>query len=135
MKSKIKIISIFSAIILLIFIGIILINNNEKQFKKVNMISGSIEQINEYKIYEFGISDNDICKSIEETVNQVINEYSESIDFEYVDVTKNISLSNIYSINSVPTFIIVDKNGDVKYRLSGSINKDELIEFIGKVRE
>lgn len=136
MKRKNKLIFFsFLLVIVLCSIFFIIKNKSEKNMKKVNLLSGDIEQTKEYKLYEFGIEDNDISKAMKEIVNEVVNEYSGDIDYEYVDVTKNISLSNIYNIEAIPTFIIVDLQGNVKYRKTGKITKNELIEFVNKINK
>lgn len=136
MKIKNKLLYLIIGLVIIIcIICIILKINDHDNFKEVNLLSGNIEQTKEYKLYEFGIRENSICKSMDDIVNEVIEKYADDIDFEYVDVTKNITLPNLYSINSVPTFIIVDLNGDVKYRTSGIMTKEELINFINKVNK
>lgn len=136
MKRKNKLIFFsFLLVIVLCSIFFIIKNKSEKNMKKVNLLSGDIEQTKEYKLYEFGIEDNDISKAMKEIVNEVVNEYSGDIDYEYVDVTKNISLSNIYNIEAIPTFIIVDLQGNVKYRKTGKMTKNELIEFVNKINK
>lgn len=134
MKVKNKLIYILIVLIVLIFVLFIILKNNSKSnFKKIDLLSGNIEQTKDYKLYEFGIKENQICKSMDNIVEEVVNEYIDDIDFEYVDVTKNMSLSNLYSINSVPTFLIIDINGNVKYRKSGVMTKEELIKFINNI--
>lgn len=132
MKRKYIFLSLI-VILLVIFSFVYVICNNENKFQKVNITSGKIEQTKKYKLYEFGISDNSICMEIDEMVKETLNEKSEYLDFEYVDVTKNMSLSNIYNINAIPTFVIVDLQGNVKYRKTGIITKNELLEFINSV--
>lgn len=134
MKVKNKLICISIILVALTFILFIIFkNNNKSNFKKIDLLSGNIEQTKDYKLYEFGIKENQICKSMDNIVEEVVNEYIDDIDFEYVDVTRNMSLSNLYSINSVPTFLIIDINGNVKYRKSGVMTKEELIKFINNI--
>lgn len=134
MRNKLVFLS-FLLVIILCSIFFMVKNKNETSFKEVNLLSGNIEQTKEYKLYEFGIEENEISKSMVEIVNEVVNAYNEKIDFEYVDVTKNMSLSNIYNIEAIPTFIIVDLQGNVKYRKTGSMTKNELLEFINKINK
>lgn len=134
MKIKNKLVCILSILIALILVLFIILKfNNTSNFKKINLLSGNIEQTKDYKLYEFGIKENQICKSMDDIVEEVVNKYTNDIDFEYVDVTKNMSLSNLYSINSVPTFLVVDINGDVKYRKSGIMTKEELNIIINNI--
>lgn len=135
-KNKLILISIILVILVcILFIIFKLYDNNNNNFKKVNLLSGQIEQTKEYKLYEFGIKENSVCKSVDNIVEEVVDKYIEDIDFEYIDVTENMSLSNLYSINSVPTFIIIDINGNVKYRKSGVMTKEELIDFINYIKK
>lgn len=132
MKLISKVICFIIVIILIVSICFIMYKD-KNNYKKVNMTSGNVEQTKDYKLYEFGISNNDICMKIDNMVNEVMSENADNLDFEYIDVTKNMSLSNIYNINAVPTFIIVDLQGNVKYRKTGTLTRNELIEFINKV--
>ncbi|MDO4282731.1 MAG: thioredoxin family protein [Clostridia bacterium] len=133
LKNKWICLSLTVVLLVIVVCSIIIVKRNESNFSRVDLFSGTVVQTKEYKLYEFGIEDNDICKNMDNIVEEIRNEYSELIDFEYIDVTKNMTLSNIYSIESVPTFLIVDLQGNVKYRKTGSMTKEELIDFINKI--
>jgi protein disulfide-isomerase len=47
-----------------------------------------------------------------------------------VDDPKNAPIANRYSVDTIPTILIVDAGGDVLQR-TGSISRAELVEFLG----
>ncbi len=131
-KSLYVILLTIVACIFVIILYNVIINSDNKNYKKVNLTSGKIEQTKEYKLYEFSMDSEDKLIEFNEIVSEVMQGYSDKLDFEYINVTKNMSMTNIYNINSIPTILITNKNGDVKFRLEGIITKNELINWIEK---
>lgn len=124
-------------ILAIIILGILLlssflfINKQEKNtWKEVNVLLSNKRQDHEYKLYEFGMKGNDISDGMDQIVAEVVKQYEEKIDFEFIDVTASTAIVNAYNINSIPTFIIIDKGGHVKYRTKGKMTKEELEQFI-----
>ena len=70
---------------------------------------------------------------MEDIVKEITEKYKNDIDFEYVDVNDNLSLTNKYNVNYLPEFIIVDENGDVVTRKIGAMDKQALDDMISGV--
>jgi predicted DsbA family dithiol-disulfide isomerase len=49
-----------------------------------------------------------------------------------MDVEENELEVEKYQVRAVPTTVILDENDELKYKLSGNISKDELINIIKK---
>ena len=97
---------------------------------------GAIEQVernHKYKLFEFGSDYCSACDSMEDIVKEITEKYKNDIDFEYVDVNDNLSLTNKYNVNYLPEFIIVDENGDVVTRKIGAMDKQALDDMISGV--
>lgn len=51
------------------------------------------------------------------------------IKFQFIDVDDNLDLVKKYEIKSVPTFILIDDNKEIK-RMNGAKTREEFEEFI-----
>ena len=58
-KSLYVILLTIVACIFVIILYIVIINSDNKNYKKVNLTSGKIEQTKEYKLYEFSMDSED----------------------------------------------------------------------------
>jgi thioredoxin-related protein len=56
------------------------------------------------------------------------------IGVNYVDAEYNSSLAEKYSVSSVPTIIVADPSGNVVYRNSGVMSKEQLFAALTKFR-
>lgn len=101
--------------------------------KKLVELNKTTIQTKEYKLYEFVGPECEGCDLMEETYNKAKEKYSDSLEFEEVDVTLNINLTNKYNINTIPSYIIVDKEGNVKKRETGYIEEEEFFKLIEDV--
>ena len=130
-KKKKQIILAIIILGIVILSSFIFINKQEKNtWKEVNVLLSSQKQDHEYKLYEFGMKGNDISDEMDQIVAEVVKQYEDVIEFEFIDVTASTAIVNAYNINSIPTFILIDKEGRVKYRTKGKMTKDELKQFI-----
>jgi thioredoxin len=71
------------------------------------------------------------CKSYT-PIFETVSEELENVDFYSVDVDDEIEISNMFSIRSVPTTIIIGKDGK-KNSFSGSMQKGKLLELINSI--
>ncbi len=133
MKKKQRVIIFFIILMIIMISIIVLIIPQKDEWNQVNITKGEIEQTKDYKLYEFAIKGNEICDSMDEIVEDVIYRYSNLLDYEYVDVTENMGLSNIYNIVSVPTFLLVDQEGKVIERRVGKMTREELIDMLSGI--
>lgn len=69
------------------------------------------------------------CKSMHPILEQVKEKLGDKIRIIKIDVDKHRSLSQQYSIQAVPTFIIF-KNGEIKHRFSGGMQRVNLIHLL-----
>lgn len=72
------------------------------------------------------------CKMFKPVVEMVSSELG--IHINYVNVDYDASLSERYSVTSVPTIIILEMSGDVLYRNSGVMSKDQLSRVLNQFR-
>ena len=70
------------------------------------------------------------CLLMDNTINNVAQEYAEKVAVVKVDVSLNPTLSKLYGVRGLPT-VIVFKNGDEVIKKSGSLTKNQLIKLIG----
>lgn len=65
------------------------------------------------------------CKMFKPIVQQVSQETGVGIN--YVNVDYDASLSQKYDIKSIPTIVILDAAGNVQWRHTGVLQRDQLI--------
>ena len=120
-------------ILILLVIGFkLLFTTNEDEWERIGAIE-QVERNHKYKFFEFGSDYCSACDSMEDIVKEITEKYKNDIDFEYVDVNDNLSLTNKYNVNYLPEFIIVDENGDVVTRKIGAMDKQALDDMISGV--
>lgn len=49
--------------------------------------------------------------------------------FKFIDVDSEIELAQVFNVQSIPTFILME-NGEPVKRIHGAQTKDQLLEFI-----
>lgn len=57
------------------------------------------------------------------------------IESEYFDADKNADLVEKHSVQDLPTFIYIDKNGEELDRQHGIIPKDKIVEMLTKHKD
>lgn len=70
------------------------------------------------------------CKGL----SMVVEGVKDSIDtpIEDIDIEQNTEMAIKYGVRSVPTMIVVNDAGEVIRRKTGTMNEEELLEFIGE---
>ena len=71
------------------------------------------------------------CKMMEPYFKEIIHQVGDKARILKVDVDKNSYASEIYDIRGVPTLMIF-KNGEIKWRQTGLVQKNELLELLKK---
>lgn len=69
------------------------------------------------------------CKMLAPILKAVKEELGEDVKIIKIDVDKNQQLAAQYQVRGVPTMLIF-KNGEQKWRQSGVLQKDDLIQVI-----
>lgn len=64
------------------------------------------------------------CKMFKPIVQQVSQETG--VDINYVNVDYDASLSQRYDIKSIPTIVILDAAGNVQWRHTGVLQREQL---------
>lgn len=72
------------------------------------------------------------CKVFKPIVQQTSQELG--IIINYIDAEYNSSLAEKYSISSVPTIIVADPSGNIVYRNSGVMSKDQLSNILSQYK-
>lgn len=60
-----------------------------------------------------------VCKHIQPIMDQLLDQFKDSINFVKVDVEENMELAESFNINALPSFLIVDKH-EVKEQVIGA---------------
>jgi len=71
------------------------------------------------------------CKTLAPILEDVSSELGGKAHILKVDVDKNPSAAAHYNIRGVPTMILF-KNGEIKWRQSGVVGRNELLNIISK---
>lgn len=85
-----------------------------------------------YIVYNFSSELCTYCDMMDPIYNKMKEEYGSNLDFKYVDVDEEYTLTNKYKIQYTPTFIIVDNTGKVVDKKVGFVPEGEFREFIDK---
>jgi len=69
------------------------------------------------------------CKQMLPIVTELSNEYNGIVDIYKVDIEEENELTEKFGIRSVPTFVLIDKNGKHE-KFSGSMSKEKMKSYI-----
>ena len=120
MQNKIRFVSIISIIAILSIINLAPAESAKKIKPKQNI---------KVTFVELGSVNCMPCKMMQPVMKEIEKEYSDQVKVVFYDVWTNEGkpYANKYRINSIPTQVILDKNGKEYYRHVGFIPKDELV--------
>lgn len=130
-KFKELIIKNKSGIILGVIVILVLVTITAKQVIETNQLSAKeVEVSNVYKLYNFGSEVCPACVKAKPVYEKLKEEYSNKMNFEYVDANTNNELTTKYKIQYTPTFIIVDENGKMVDQLIGFESESAFRRFV-----
>ena len=69
------------------------------------------------------------CRTLEPTVNQIAEEYSQRAKVVKLNVDDNTEISSKYNIRGIPTLLLF-KGGEIKDQLVGATSKDNISRMI-----
>jgi thiol-disulfide isomerase/thioredoxin len=72
------------------------------------------------------------CKMFKPVVEMVSGELG--VNINYINVDYDASFAERYSVSSVPTIIVIDNQGQVAYRNSGVMSKDQLSRVLNQFK-
>jgi thioredoxin 1 len=72
------------------------------------------------------------CKVFKPVVQQTSQELGVAVN--YINVDYDASLTQKYSITSVPTIMVTNDQGDVLYRKSGVMSREQLISIFNQFK-
>lgn len=116
-------------ILLVISVAAVKILNNNKSNINETIIKEEIST-KEYTLYSFVADNCDACEYMLPIYNAAKEKYSDKISFNYINVTKEYTLTTKYNITIVPTYIIIDKDSKVLKRKIGTMTQEDFYSFI-----
>lgn len=73
------------------------------------------------------------CKQQEPILEDLEEEYGDTIDFDDVDVDEEQDVASQYGVRSIPTIVIEDDDGNPVERFVGLTDKDQIEEALEQV--
>lgn len=95
---------------------------NLEEFKKV------LEE-NENVVIKFSAEYCGPCKALKPILDDLSTQYCDKVKFVEIDVENSDELTSEYKVRNVPTILYI-KNGEVKDKLVGTVNKQVLTDKI-----
>jgi len=80
----------------------------------------------------FGAERCQVCKELLPTVEEIAGDFAEKMNFYWVDVDENKSLSTRFRLRGIPQ-ILIFHNGEIKERIGGLAEKEVILEKINNV--
>lgn len=84
------------------------------------------------KLIKFGATWCSSCKAMEKILKQASEKYS-NIKFCNVDIEEDYEEADKYNVRSLPTLCIVNENGEVVDKKTGSLSYSKLCDWIESV--
>ena len=82
------------------------------------------------KVIKFGAVWCAPCKAMQPVIDQLKKEIGDKVTFVEVDVDKEPSLCNQYSVNGLPAIVITDDKGQAQQKLMGTQSRQEIISAL-----
>lgn len=71
------------------------------------------------------------CRAIAPYVHELDKEFAGKVNFQYVDVDADPEMSQKYNITSIPTFILLDPDGNIVETVNGA-DREGLRQLVDK---
>lgn len=72
------------------------------------------------------------CKMFKPTLQQVSQQMG--VPVNYINVDYDASYTQKYSVTSVPTLLVVDSQGTERFRQTGAMSNQQLVELFNRFR-
>lgn len=128
-KNEKNIIVIMVIIALIIFFAFMVKTVYEQ--REIYKVSNT-QQVLDYKMYGFITNNSMDSVKMQGIYKKVGNRFCDKMNFEIVNVSENSSLSNKYKVHITPSFIILDKYGNIIKRQNGILEYEQLVDIISK---
>lgn len=128
-KNEKNIIVIMVIIALIIFFAFMVKTVYEQ--REIYKVSNT-QQVLDYKMYGFITNNSMDSVKMQSIYKKIGNRFCDKMNFEIVNVSENSSLSNKYKVHITPSFIILDKYGNVIKRQNGILEYEQLVDIISK---
>jgi thioredoxin 1 len=107
---------------------------SENKASQVNVqTNGALMPNGRPMVAEFGATWCGPCKRFAPTYEKISHTYADRADFATFDIDQRPDIASHYKVAYVPTVLILDVNGKVKWRHSGILTEQELSKSIEKV--
>lgn len=124
---------ILVVILVIVFISSVYVIQNMFWVSEDNKVSTIDKATYDYKFYEFTTNNSVDCDRMKYVYKKLESKYGDRMEFRVINMSKDTSVSNRYKVLVAPTFLILDKYGNVVKRASGVIDYDQLNDMIVKV--
>ena len=122
MKNTIIIIGLVIAIGLVLYVK----NNAAKSEKEIIQIEETSKKIP--RLLDLGATKCMACKAMEPVLEDLRKEYKEQFRVEFIDVWENPKEAEKYKIQSIPTQIFFDADGNELFRHMGFMSKEDILK-------
>jgi thiol-disulfide isomerase/thioredoxin len=92
-----------------------------------------VEKLGKIRVLDIGRDDCVSCVQMNAIMQEMKNEFKDSVSFEIVDLAEFPQLESQYDISAVPTILVMDGLGRELYRKEGVWYKTEIREFFAKI--
>lgn len=81
-----------------------------------------------YTFLEFGSTGCNACRQMEMVMEEIKSRYPDDVNVVFINVARkeNKSIADYYGIATIPTQILLDKQGKEFYRHNGYLSADEI---------
>ena len=83
--------------------------------------------IKPYRLISFGASWCHLCALLQPVLNRVAEEWNDTVDLLSVDVDRDWMLARQYAIRTLPTLLLVDRQGRAIQRINHFRNREDMV--------